>query len=263
MREHYLEILGLGPHASDDEIKSAFRELSKKYHPDLNKAADAHDKFIEVKEAYEYLTDEVPDVDYVWTYEDQLAAERERRKQEFIRKRRAERAETLRHHRELLIKINNRFRVFALAILSLNTLLGLDYLLPYKSHKQEILATAKVYKSSRYSKPTYTYDKIFFEDFEMLMGKGDVYGISDYDKALVYATYLLSIPRYAVITKNGRPRTYNQIFGIYNYFGFIIPGMIIIAIVFFGLKKPNEKFNMVIILSFFTFVQAVLYLYAF
>ncbi|MEH6941196.1 molecular chaperone DnaJ [Bacillus sp. JJ722] len=57
-KRDYYEVLGLGKSASKDEIKKAYRKLSKKYHPDINKEADAADKFKEIKEAYEVLSDE-------------------------------------------------------------------------------------------------------------------------------------------------------------------------------------------------------------
>ena len=56
-KRDYYEVLGIGKEASDDEIKKAYRTLAKKYHPDLNKAADAAEKFKEVQEAYEVLSD--------------------------------------------------------------------------------------------------------------------------------------------------------------------------------------------------------------
>jgi molecular chaperone DnaJ len=56
-KRDYYEVLGLQKGASDDEIKKAYRKLSKKYHPDINKEADAETKFKEVSEAYEILSD--------------------------------------------------------------------------------------------------------------------------------------------------------------------------------------------------------------
>lgn len=56
-KRDYYEVLGVSKTANDDEIKKAYRKLSKKYHPDINKEADAEDKFKEVAEAFEVLSD--------------------------------------------------------------------------------------------------------------------------------------------------------------------------------------------------------------
>ena len=53
----YYSILGVDKNASEDEIKSAYRRLAKKYHPDLNKTEEAANKFKEINEAYEVLGD--------------------------------------------------------------------------------------------------------------------------------------------------------------------------------------------------------------
>lgn len=52
----YHQILGIPKGASKDAIKRAFRKLAFMYHPDMNSAPGAHDKFIEISEAYEVLT---------------------------------------------------------------------------------------------------------------------------------------------------------------------------------------------------------------
>ncbi len=55
--KNYYDILGVSKDASPDDIKSAYRKLAKKYHPDINKEPGAADKFKEVNEAYECLSD--------------------------------------------------------------------------------------------------------------------------------------------------------------------------------------------------------------
>lgn len=56
-KRDYYEVLGVDKNASENEIKSAYRKLARKYHPDVNKAPDAEEKFKEVKEAYDVLSD--------------------------------------------------------------------------------------------------------------------------------------------------------------------------------------------------------------
>lgn len=56
-KRDYYEVLGISKDASEQEIKKAYRSLAKKYHPDMNKSPDAEEKFKEINEAYEVLSD--------------------------------------------------------------------------------------------------------------------------------------------------------------------------------------------------------------
>ena len=53
----YYEILGVKRDATESEIKSAYRKLARKFHPDVNKTKEAEQKFKDINEAYEVLGD--------------------------------------------------------------------------------------------------------------------------------------------------------------------------------------------------------------
>jgi curved DNA-binding protein CbpA len=72
MKDYYA-ILGIPPDSEPEDIKSAYRNLVQQHHPDLNPDdADATERFLEIKEAYETLSDEslreTYDAEYVETF---------------------------------------------------------------------------------------------------------------------------------------------------------------------------------------------------
>ena len=57
MAKDLYEILGVDKNATDDQIKKAFRKKAREYHPDVNKDPDAEERFKEINEAYDVLSD--------------------------------------------------------------------------------------------------------------------------------------------------------------------------------------------------------------
>ena len=57
MKKDYYQILGLSKGASEAQIKKAYRELARKHHPDVDKSKDAEQRFKEINQAYQVLSD--------------------------------------------------------------------------------------------------------------------------------------------------------------------------------------------------------------
>lgn len=57
-KRDYYEVLGVAKNATADDVKKSFRKLARQFHPDVNKEKDAEEKFKEVNEAYEVLSDD-------------------------------------------------------------------------------------------------------------------------------------------------------------------------------------------------------------
>ena len=67
--DQFYYVLGLRPGASDSEIKKAYRQLARKYHPDVSTEPDAEERFVEITTAYEYLLEKRHAPSVVFEYE--------------------------------------------------------------------------------------------------------------------------------------------------------------------------------------------------
>lgn len=82
-KKDYYATLGVSKDATADEIRKVYRQLARKYHPDLNKERDAEDQFKRVGEAYEVLSDSKKRSAYdkygeMWKHADELEAAAQR-----------------------------------------------------------------------------------------------------------------------------------------------------------------------------------------
>jgi curved DNA-binding protein CbpA len=82
---HY-KTLQVYRYASKEEIKKAYRKLALQWHPDKNKSPDAHNKFIEINEAYLILSDDEARVKYNIEYDFYIASQVETKEESVFEK---------------------------------------------------------------------------------------------------------------------------------------------------------------------------------
>lgn len=119
MKNNYYEVLGVPPTAAPKEIKKAYRKLANEWHPDKNKSPDAEEKFKQINEANEILSD--PKKRKV--YDSKLEAERIHTERERQRQKQA-RAEQDRPNREYPTSRSSGFG-FAFAAIIIIAIFGL------------------------------------------------------------------------------------------------------------------------------------------
>ena len=57
-KRDYYQVLEINRSASGDDIRRSYRRLARRYHPDLNPSEEAEERFKEINEAYEVLSDD-------------------------------------------------------------------------------------------------------------------------------------------------------------------------------------------------------------
>ena len=152
MRGSAYKLFGLSPGASEEEIRKRYRELVKKFHPDVNKDANAEKKFIEIQTAYEELMRK-PEaqlgIDHPTesTFQDEYTSYREHARQQFQarKKKEAEELEKL-YVRLQTGPIHLLHRCIALASLIVLLTLCLDLILP----NQRVSAVITSYSTDVY-----------------------------------------------------------------------------------------------------------------
>ncbi|MCG8323788.1 MAG: DnaJ domain-containing protein [Cytophagales bacterium] len=269
-RNKYLRILELQPGVSKKEIKQAYRRLSKKYHPDVSKDVHAKEKFISINEAYKFLMEvgahprqqQASSPAYEYNAHDAAFEAWRRKARDYARKRAAE-AE---RERSLLIKdILICFNYVAVAIALFDTLLAIDYIIPYQIRRDEILGMEKVRKvfDRRYGDRDFSYkylDISLHTNHIRLTAQAQLY-FNDHDPVMITSTRIFNTP-VSLENISGDPGpVFEQAYGIYRGFGFLIP-IVMICLLFYGfiVKNQENRFSLAIVLAMLFIIQLYIFI---
>ena len=261
MENRYLQILELQPGATKAEIKAAYRRLSKKYHPDVSKDADAKERFIEVNEAYKFLMQvgPYPHRERVAYNYDPQAQEYERRRKEARAYARAKAHEAERRQTELIKTLLFWFNRIAVVAVVFNVTLCIDFLLPLTEVEEAIKFEKAVYGGGRKS-ASYSYDDVYFNNYRMRFGGGE-FKFHDNDRAaVVYATVLLDKPMAVKITYHEQLVTYRQHYNVYRVYGFLIPLCLVLLVLYrFVARTLDLQLTLALFVLFFFSFQLYLF----
>ena len=264
MRNAYLEVLNLAPGASKAEIKSAFRRLSKIYHPDVNQSENAAEEFIKIHEAYKFLTDVGPKPNnerVSYDYDPGKAAYEERRRR--AREYASRKAREAKRHQELQLRLILRyFNYYAAFCLLFNVLIGVDYLLPRKQFTDKVVSShSRSYSSSDYTYPSGNYsNSIVLENFNLNFDHNDSKKIYDVQDALVITTWLFETPLYAIFEVKQQQKRLDPAYSLYSVFGYLIPAsLLVLSLYFYFIENPDHRISLALLLLLFSFIQLFLF----
>jgi curved DNA-binding protein CbpA len=257
--DKYLEILHLPPGATKEEVKAAYRKLSKQYHPDLNPSAGAHEKFIQIQQAYDFLTARRPyprKPAVTYDYDPSRAAREYERQQAYEKARNKAREEKERVDatRDQVLRY---FNYLASLIVACNLLLAADYYSPRQEYVERIREVRVVVSAARTSG---RHLDVFFESFRMRFRRGINPGGQQFQEGVIIATPLLRVPMFARFESEDGTLTLRQAYNVYHVFGYLIPGIfLILGLYAFGLRNNDHRLVLAVLVTIFFITQLILY----
>lgn len=260
MRTHHLGILGLDNTATEAEIRSAYRRLSKQLHPDVNKAPDAGERFIAINNAYEYLMANNAAEVTTSDHDDEHLSDIEKWRIQAKQKAKQKARERELYKQQLMDKIVRALSFAVAAIGLFNFALALDYLLPRNISSKDLLKVEKIWKpSGRSGILVYRYDDYHFTDYVVRVSKRAVSVAPPYEKSEVHATPIFAKPIKMILFKAGNHYEYPQLYNVFVLFGYIIPALLVLCLLFFIIRKPLHRLNIAMIMIIIEPVQLVIF----
>lgn len=252
-----LSILGLSSGASTEEIKDAYRNLVKQYHPDVYHL-DGGEKFKEISSAYRFLK-KYPDPPI--QNENQArstnpSSDYERRRRAYHRRKKERMFHEEVQREEMFEWIFSRIRLFVFIILIFNSLLLIDYMLP--SVKEEVkisrINTVRIiYRhSSGSGKSDNSYKAELDNGVSFRFGKQEI-GKIDIDKPVVLTRSMIIREGESIRNKKGDVIIYNE-YGVFRVFGFLIPISILLIVAYLFYIRNNDYKLTIFLLSLIIFI---------
>lgn len=160
MKDYY-QIIGVSPYATEAEIKRCFRKLAVLYHPDKNHSPEAEGQFKEINEAYEVLSDPVKRAEYNRLLANPVLAfqkpEPYHRDPAYHRRNYVYR-EPKQTLQQLMAEYLPYFRWVCWVALFFTCILAIDYSLPFKDSREEVVGIERVYRTGRSGGRIYDHD---------------------------------------------------------------------------------------------------------
>lgn len=260
---NYYHILGISPGATKEEIKAAYRRLARQYHPDVNADPGAKEEFQKIVEAYQYLTKAPVEEVYAQTFTRSEAQDLHKDWREKVRARRArDRRERDLLKQQVLQKVYRVTDYLVGFYLLFASILTIDYFLPAVEHPQEIEKIDRVYSISSRSPHgrVYLHDEIYFKDFKLNVSGEQK--ISCCGEAIVHATPILGTVLKAELKQNGTLIIAEPAYGLYHFFGFLIPLALLLGGIYYRHTGIREgKLNIGILLLFMGAFHLVLFFF--
>ena len=264
MQNYYLEILGLKPGASKHEIKSAYRRLSKKYHPDVSKDPQAKEQFIRITEAYKFLTDVGPRPHGERTrynYDPKAQEFARRRAKARYQARQKARAAAKRYYQSA-VRFTRIFSIPVAIMLGYNMLAAIDRVVPTIAIPDRVVGIRHIYDENDRvgSRQEYQhdYELINTHSYSLVVVHGQACNIEKGASVEVSLTPIFKHPE-GVQINIGTQSVYYQAQDLpYEFYMFLIPLMLAMGIAYFWTNIQNMKISLAVLMVWVFFFQLLL-----
>ncbi|MDW3209036.1 MAG: DnaJ domain-containing protein [Reichenbachiella sp.] len=264
MQNLYLEVLELSPGATKSEVKSAYRRLSKRYHPDVNKDDNANEKFIEVNEAYKFLTgvgprpvtinQAAPSYDY--DVQDHAYDDWRRKAKAYARKKAEDELRRQEYLTKTFLKV---FESVSLVLTLINLILVVDLILPNKTQLGRQVDST-VFWENHYG----YYESLWIDEYEFKVKKNELNFLfvdANIDRVRLYTTAIFNQPIKAEFEIAWKTYAIRQFAGVFGFFSFI-PFLLVGVWSLYKLIRTtlDAQLSLSVIYIFLIFMEIIIYL---